>query len=332
MNGEFIDIKFFQNFNIQLDLAIEAREIVQGQTGREIPGVKVDKETTDYVTVTTVNIFEKSAEEIMGKPRGTYITLESPAIRQRSPEVQKELVDILSNKLHKLLNLNGENNVLIVGLGNWHATPDSLGPMVIDYTPVTRHVHKYAPDKLIQGMRPVSAIAPGVLGVTGIETAEIIRGVVEKIRPDLIIAIDSLAARNIERISTTIQIADTGINPGSGIGNKRMGINQETMGVPVIAIGVPTVVHAATIAGETCQRFYSALAAHPNMSKVYKRFPHELMQEVIKKLLEPFGGNLMVTPKEIDELIQYTAKTIAGGISAALHPEVTPEQYSIYLQ
>lgn len=323
--------KFMEKFIAGLDLALEAHEVVRGQQGGEIPGVIVDKEDYDFARVTTVKIEEVSAEKVMGKPIGSYITIESTAIRQRHPEIQNDLEDLISKYLSQMIALNKNETVLIVGLGNWHATPDSLGPRVVEYTPSTRHLFSYAPDQLAEGMNSVCSLAPGVLGITGMETAEIIKGVVEKIKPKYIIAIDSLAARSVDRIATTIQLANTGINPGSGVGNQRSGINEHTMGIPVIAIGVPTIVHAGTIAADANQNFYNNLASHPNMNKVYKRFPQELMEKSITEVLMPFGGDLMVTPREIDDLIQYTARTVAGGISGALHPGVSSEQLSLYL-
>ena len=173
----------------------------------------------------------------MGKPRA-YITIEAPALRDNNREAQQEVAEVLAEKLKSLFNLPENANILLVGLGNWNATPDALGPKVINQSMVTRHLYKYAPEELQGGLRSVSALAPGVLGITGIETAEIIKGVVEKIKPELIIVVDSLAAGSVERIATTIrsQYRD---QPGSGIGNKRSGINLETMGVPVIAVGIP---------------------------------------------------------------------------------------------
>ena len=203
--------------------------------------VIVDREKYENTTVTIVKIVEEKAEQLMGKPRGNYITIEAPALRDNNRLAQREVAEILAEKLKSLFNLPENANILLVGLGNWNATPDALGPKVINQSMVTRHLYKYAPEELQGGLRSVSALAPGVLGITGIETAEIIKGVVEKIKPELIIVVDSLAAGSVERIATTIQIADTD-QPGSGIGNKRSGINQETMGVLVIAVGIPTVV------------------------------------------------------------------------------------------
>lgn len=326
-----MDLEFFRNFSINVDLALEAREIVQGKTGQEIPGVRVDRETYNHASVTIVIIQEKSAEAVMGKPVGTYITIEAPEIGGRDPQVHHDIGLVVAEMLGRLFNLPEGSNILIVGLGNWNATPDSLGPKVVSQTMVTRHIFNYAPQELQPGMRSVSALAPGVLGLTGIETAEIIKGVVEKIRPDLVIAIDSLAAKNVARIATTIQIANTGVNPGSGVGNQRMGINYESLGVPVIAVGVPTVVHGAVIAQDTIEQFMEQLKTNPSLYKMYSMMNPNVAQEVIKKVLEPFGGRLMVTPKEIDDLIERTAKIVAGGITKALHPNLPPDRYEYYL-
>lgn len=326
-----MDFEFFKNFSINVDLALEAREIIQGRTGQEIPGVRVDRETYNHASVTIVIIEDKSAEAVMGKPVGTYITIEAPEISGRDPQAHHEIGLVVANMLSRLINLPEKSNILVVGLGNWNATPDALGPKVVSQTMVTRHIFKYAPQELQPGMRSVSAMAPGVLGLTGIETAEVIKGVVEKIRPELVIAIDALAAKNVARIATTIQIANTGVSPGSGVGNQRMGINAETLGVPVIAIGVPTVVHGAVIAQDTIEQFLEQLKSNPTLHKMYDMMNPNIAQDVVQKVLEPFGGRLMVTPKEIDDLIQRASKIVAGGITQALHPNLPPEKYEYYL-
>ncbi len=327
-----MELEFFKKFSINLDLALEAREIVQGKTGQEIPGVRVDRETYSHATVTIVVIQEKSAEAVMGRPVGTYITIEAPAIGGRDPQAHHQIGLVVAEMLGRLLNLPEKAHILIVGLGNWNATPDALGPKVVSQTMVTRHIFNYAPQELKAGMRPVSALAPGVLGITGIETAEIIKGVVDRIKPDVVIAIDSLAARNVARIGTTIQISDTGISPGSGVGNQRMGINRETLGVPVIAIGVPTVVHGAVIAQDTIDQFMEQLKNNPTLYKIYSMLNPNVSRDVVQKVLEPFGGRLTVTPKEIDDLVRRAAKVVAGGITKALHPNLTAEDYEYYVQ
>lgn len=324
--------KFYSLSGITLDLAVEAHEIIQGETGQDIPGVRVDHEKYDNADVTTVFVENEIAEKNMGKPIGTYITIDAPGLRRNNKLIQEEIASILSNKLKEIMKIGEDDTVLLVGLGNWNATPDALGPRVIDYSLISRHINNYAPEELRGGLRSVCGIAPGVLGITGIETAEIIKGIVEKVRPNLIIAIDALASASVERITTTIQIADTGIHPGSGVGNKRAGINKETMGIPVIAIGVPTVVHAAVIAHETINQFFNELQTSPTLYQIYKGLKPEAVQNIINQVLKPFEGALMVTPKEIDDLIKYSAKIIAGGINQALHPAIDPNEFSDYLQ
>jgi spore protease len=319
---------FLSSFGINLDLAIEAQEVIRGQTGQEIPGVAMDKETYTHSSVTTVRILEKAAEEIMGKPQGSYITIEAPGLRDNNREIHQEVVEVLAEHLSRLYNLKPQSNVLVVGLGNWNATPDALGPKAVEQVLVTRHIFNYAPSEVRDGMRPVSAVAPGVLGITGIETAEIIKGIVDNTQPELVIAIDALASRSVERIATTIQIADTGVSPGSGIGNKRKGINKETMGVPVIAIGMPTVCHAAVIAADAIDQLFENFKTNPG---VYQAYQQQAVQDTIADVLAPFGGHLMVTPKEVDMLIENTSKIIAGGISASLHQGISAEEYSMYL-
>ena len=326
-----MNIDFYRNNNIHVDLAIEAHDIVRGQLGTEIPGAVVERQKYPNASVTTVKVVEEQAAQMMGKPVGTYITIEAPGIRDNNHVVQKEVAEVLAQQLASLFNLPENANVLIVGLGNWQATPDSLGPKVVSQTLVTRHLYRHAPEELKGGMRSVSAMAPGVLGITGIESAEIIKGVAEKVQPELIIAVDALAAGSVDRIGTTIQLADTGVNPGSGIGNKRTGINKETMGAPTIAIGVPTVVNAAVIAQVAIEHFLEKLETNPMLNQVQQNVMPDYAQGIINDILSPFGGDLMVTPKEVDQLILDTSKIVAGGISMALHPSISAEEYSTYL-
>ena len=252
-----MNLDFYKAFNIHVDLAVEAHEIVRGEAGREIPGVIVDREKYENTTVTIVKIVEEDAEQLMGKPRGNYITIEAPALRDNNREAQQEVAEVLAEKLKSLFNLPENANILLVGLGNWNATPDALGPKVINQSMVTRHLYKYAPEEL-QGIALRQRLAPGVLGITGIETAEIIKGVVEKIKPELIIVVDSLLPAALSGLPPPSE-SQIPISPGSGIGNKRSGINLETMGVPVIAVGIPTVVNAAVIAQVTVEHFLEKL-------------------------------------------------------------------------
>ncbi|MDD4146338.1 MAG: GPR endopeptidase [Clostridia bacterium] len=323
--------ELYQLMGINLDLAVEAHDLLRGDTGKEIPGVKMDEDTFAQGTIKTITIMDEQGAAIMGRAPGSYLTLESTALRENNKMAHKNIGVTFAQKLKEILPLRDDSTILITGLGNWNATPDALGPKTVEYSMATRHLFHYAPEELRQGLRSVCILAPGVLGVTGIETAEIIKGLVERIKPDLIIAIDALAAGSVERINSTIQVATTGINPGSGIGNKRTAINQETMGIPVIAIGVPTVVHAGIIAHQAMEKLFTHLQTTPNLRAVYQGLQPVAIGQMINQVLEPFGGQLMVTPKEIDEQITNTAKIIAMALALALHPGIPPEEVEHYL-
>lgn len=319
---EFFD--FIRSYGINIDLALEARDLIRGATGQEIPGVAEEKQNFPHCTVTIIKILNKQAESIIGKPCGTYITIEAPDLKHKSPDVQEGVARVIAQNLKNLLKISEKAVVLIIGLGNWQATPDALGPTVVKYSIITRHLHLHMP-QIVENYRPVCAFAPGVLGTTGIETAEIIKGVVEKVQPNLIIAIDALAAANISRLGTTIQIGDTGIAPGSGFNNKRTRINLQTMGVPVIAIGVPTVVNAAIIGRITLEKYHQKLE-----QKTHSVNPL-IINELLEELFRPFHGTLIVTPREIDDLILNAARTITRGISFALHPQIPEEDLEALL-
>lgn len=312
-----------QEFSLQVDLAMEARDLVRGATGKEIPGVIEEVEEQPNSKITTIKIQDAAAQQQMGKPVGTYITIEAKNLKIRDPEVQEEVSQAIAKKLKKAADsIPKDGTVLIIGLGNWRATPDALGPKTVESSPVTRHYFKYAPQALVPGMRPVCAIAPGVLGTTGLETFEVIKGIVENIKPALVIAIDSLSAQNTERIGTTIQISDTGISPGSAVGGvAKQAINQESLGVPVIAIGCPMVVNAVTIANQAIEVFCknNNIKYDPNTSL-----------NAVKPVVSDFGGNLSVTPKEIDDLVSNISGVIAYGIGYALFPDISREQLELY--
>ncbi|HZW83586.1 MAG TPA: GPR endopeptidase [Candidatus Deferrimicrobium sp.] len=324
--------KMFERLHVDLDMVVEAHEVLRGDSGQEIPGVKMTAEEFANASVTTITILDNKGEEYMGKPKGTYITIDAPAVRNNNRDIHKEVGLLLGERLGKLLNLKPNDSVMLVGLGNWNATPDALGPRVIDSSMVTRHLHKYCPDELKGGLRAVSAIAPGVLGLTGIETAEIINGVVSRIKPDVVIAIDALAASSLDRIATSIQIADTGINPGSGVGNRRTSINFDTIGARVIAIGIPTVVNAAVIAHGVIEALFEELKTSPTLYRLYKNINDSAVENIINSVLSPYQENLMVTPKEIDDLIDRMSRIVAGGIAQAVHPAIGPDEFDEYLQ
>ncbi len=322
----------YKQLDVQLDLAVEAHQLLRGESGEEIPGVRMDEQQLEYAKVTIITVETEEGVTAIGKPIGHYITIDAPEIRTNNYIIHENITHVLADRLIELMELKEDASILIVGLGNWNATPDALGPQVIDKTMVTRHLFQLSPDELQGQMRKISAIAPGVLGITGIETAEIIRGLVEHVKPDLVIAIDALAAGSLERIGTSIQLADTGIHPGSGVGNRRAGITEETLGCKVIAIGLPTVVNAAVIAHDVVEGVFKQFVTSPKLYQLYKGIKPETFSQIIDDVLSPFQGNLMVTPKEIDSLIKTVAKIIAGALAISLHPGIDREDYERYLQ
>ena len=303
------------------DLAVEAA----AGRARTMPGVHIDESSESGVDITRVQVLDADGERVVGKPRGTYVTLDAPGLLQRDRQMQEAVARLLAREIGRLADLRGpDSHVFVVGLGNWHATPDALGPKVVEAVLVTRHLQGQVPADTAGDVRPVSAIAPGVLGLTGIETSEIIRGIVDRTAPAAVIAVDALASRSIERLGRTIQVADTGIQPGSGVGNRRAALNEETLGTKVIAVGVPTVVHAATIASDTLD-LLAENAGEPRYAAL-RELRGESRRELIARVLGPAVGDLMVTPKEIDALIHDLSRVIAAGINAAVHPRVAAQE------
>lgn len=325
------------------DLAIEAHEIFinsseatqQAQENKTPPGVVLENAGDDDVKITRIRITSPTGEASIGKPMGNYITLEIPNLRDNDPDLNKKTIDLMAKELISLLQLKEKSTILVVGLGNWNVTPDALGPKVISDLMVTRHLLEYMPEHVDEGVRPVCAITPGVLGINGIETGEIVKGIVDRIKPDYLIAIDALAARSMERVSTTIQIADTGIAPGGGVGNKRMELSNSTLGMPVIAIGVPTVVDAATLTNDAMDLVIDSMIKEaPEGTDFYnmlKGIDREKKYELLKEALNPFVGHLIVTPKEIDDIISRVAKVVANGLNMALHQGITLQDVSKYI-
>lgn len=322
--------------SIRTDLALEAREIAGERTRQqEVQGVVVESINLEGITVTRVEVNSPAGEKSIGKPMGNYVTLEIPGIRDRDPEYEEKVSVQLAEEINRLVELDEKDTVLIVGLGNWNVTPDAVGPKVVERIMVTRHIFEFVPDQVDERMRPVCAISPGVLGITGMETGEIIKGVVERVKPDLVIAVDALASRKTERIGTTIQIADTGISPGAGIGNKRMGINMETLGVPTLAIGIPTVVYAYTIGKDSIEMVLKKLAEgaprEGSLQKVLSSLGEQDIDSVINEVLTQGLGDLVVTPKEVDVLIDDVCGMIADGINLAVHKGITLEEINRFL-
>ncbi|MDB5083871.1 MAG: endopeptidase [Bacilli bacterium] len=323
-------------YSVRTDLAVEARELAgQGDESQQIPGVRSEEYEDEGIKVTWLRIESQEGSRRIGKVMGNYLTLEIPGLRYKDPVLQQRVSEVFAAELQKYLKMSENDTVLVIGLGNWNVTPDALGPLVANKIFVTRHLFTHLPHVVEEGYRPVSAVSPGVLGITGIETTEIVRGIVEHVKPDLVIAIDALASRSLDRVNTTIQVADTGITPGSGVGNKRKGLTKEALGVPVIAIGVPTVVDASTIANDCIQLVLDTLEQRVpgnGCNQILGQFNTTERHQLIHELLSPIGNNLMVTPKEIDAFVDDVAKIVASGLNMALHEAISAEDAAIFLQ
>ncbi|HBR01666.1 MAG TPA: GPR endopeptidase [Ruminiclostridium sp.] len=327
--------------SIRTDMADESRVVGAGaQTRAPLgdfgDGVRAERDGDEEVSITRVHVLSPQGEQTVGKPMGSYITLDIPKIRERSRDLYEKSCRMLARELEQLVHLDKKDTVLVVGLGNWNVTADALGPKVAQYVLVTRHIYEYLPKEVDDTERPVCAISPGVLGITGIETGHIVKGIVDNVKPALVIAVDALASRSMNRVNASIQLADTGIAPGSGVGNKRAALTRETLGVPVIAIGVPTVVDAATMASDTLDLILDSMMeqAGPG-SEFYKtlsQIDRDDKYRMIIELLEPYSGNLVVTPKDTDETVEYLSKLVANGINMALHENIGPEDVDRFLQ
>ena len=321
--------------NVWTDLAIEARDMYTKENKRELDGVIVDEEFEDDIKITTVTIESDEAGEELGKPKGNYITIDFPEITHYDGETMDKVSKVVDNVLVRLIDAPEEKTALVVGLGNWNVTPDALGPRVTEKIMVTRHLKQVMPDTIDDSVRPVCCISPGVLGITGIETGEVIKGLVDRVKPDFVICVDALGSRKLERVNRTIQISDSGISPGAGVGNHRMKINEESLGVKVIAIGVPTVVHAATIANDTIDLVIDELSRQAKSgSEFYKMLSSVDKIEksnLIREILNPSFGDLMVTPKEVDTVVESLSKIIANGINMAIQPNLDMEDINKFM-
>ena len=329
---------------VHTDLALEAREsVTEGKTG--IPGVSVAEEVhrESGVRVTRVEVLNSIGARAIGKPRGIYITLETEAMARQSPGRQRALSEELSSYIKELLHSAGATgSVLVVGLGNHEVTSDSLGPRTLEQIRITRHlgrkmecvkdtrqkletdrkegahqeVHQEAEAEQERGL---SGIVPGVMAQTGMETAEIVRGIVSETKPEAVVVIDALAARSVSRLANTIQLSNTGIRPGSGVGNHRHSLTEESLGCPVIAIGVPTVVAAAAIVYDTVDALAELLraAGSGNQAEAVEDMTMEERYQMVRELIEPRLGPMYVTPGNIDEQIKNLSFLIAEGINLA---------------
>ncbi|RYL91562.1 GPR endopeptidase [Sporolactobacillus sp. THM7-4] len=351
---ERLDLKAFE---VRTDLAIEARE----QQNVADQGMMVNEKNENGIKITRMTIKPAVSTRMKKKP-GNYLTFEARELRSGDTEVEEKVEKAFARYFARFLidlGISHEASCLVVGLGNRKVTPDALGPSVIENLLVTRHLFDLQPQNVQKGYRPVSAITPGVMGLTGIETSDIILGVIEKSKPDFVIAVDALAARSIERVNTTIQVSDSGINPGSGIGNNRKELSRDTLGIPVVAVGVPTVVDAVTITSDVLDLLLKHLSkemsnTRPSKSLVPSWLPFgekENYQDIelpgkekrttflglvgtlsqsekaqlIQEALGASGSQMMVTPKEVDFFIEKMGNILAGGLNAALHQQVNQE-------
>lgn len=293
----------------------------------EVDGIKVETKNKDGIITTVVEVLNEQGKEALKKEIGKYITIEIADLSKLEKENNDEVSIVLGEKIKELIGEDNAKSILVVGLGNEAATPDALGPKVTKEVNITRHIINFAKEFVEPNTRSISAIAPGVLGTTGIETSEIIFSIVEKIKPDIIIAIDSLASGSIHRIGNTIQLSNTGITPGAGVRNKREGLNENTLGVPVIAIGVPTVVDMATITNEAIDKmldsakseikeFSDKITEKKKIESIFEYLEKDTRYDMIANILNT--ENYIVTPKEVDEVIEEMSAIIACGINKAV--------------
>ena len=292
----------------------------------KVDGIKVESNTKDGVITTVVDVLNENGEKAVSKKIGRYITMEVQDINYLDENGKENVQNIIATQLKALIGDDKNKSIFVVGLGNIAVTPDALGPKVVKQIDITRHLLNYAKELVSENTRAVSAISPGVLGTTGIETSEIVTSIVEKIKTDMLIVIDSLASGSIHRIGNTIQISNTGITPGEGVRNKREGINEETLGIPVIAMGVPTVVDMATITNEAIDKMienaknelnnYSNDKNKSNILNAFSALEQDTRYDMIANLLNT--QNYIVTPKEIDDVITSVSDLIASGINMAL--------------
>ncbi len=298
------------NSRIRTDLAMEAEPLFRARRplSSAPPGVRAYERRDGSFTISTVEILDGRGEAAIGKPRGRYITIELEALLRREENAFAEACRLLARELQELLQLPVSSSVLVAGLGNRDITPDAIGPIAVDNLMVTRHLREALPEHF-GSFRPVSALCSGVLGTTGIESGEIIAAVSSRVKPAAVVAVDALASRSMDRLCRTVQIADTGIIPGSGVGNARQALSRETLGVPVIAIGVPTVVDAATLAFDLIS---------------------DAGVEIDPETL-PESGGMIVTPRDIDKNVRDISKLIGYSLNMALHDELSIEDIDMFL-
>ena len=308
--------------SIRTDLALEATEIWEQSTA--LDGVVVDTKELEDCTVTTVEIINETGSKIMNKEIGKYITLESDLMKFDDDDSREKVINYLKDELIDVFGTDQSKRTLVIGLGNWNITSDALGPRAVSKTLVTRHIFKNYNKDYDDDFSEVAALSPGVMGITGIETVEIVKSIVDKIKPDRVVAIDALASRKMDRVNATIQISTGGIAAGGGVGNKRKALDKSYLGVDVIAIGVPTVVDAATLTIDVLDLAIDNLMEVSKESSAFytmlKKLKEEEKYQLIKDSLDPYDKNLIVTPKDIDETIENLAIIISEGLNRSLHP------------
>lgn len=311
-------------YNFRTDLALERRDLYNKAHNieQDIDGIETEEEkVNEDIAISRVKVTNEKGEEAIGKPIGSYITIDVKKFNIAQNEEIQQASEALTKELKTLLekHIDEKGPILVVGLGNIYVTPDALGPKVINEIDITRHLLQYMPEVLNKDTREVSAVSPGVLGTTGIETLEILKGIVDNTKPKLVIVIDALASRSIERISSSVQLADTGIVPGAGVDNTRKEITVNTLGIPVIAIGIPTVVEAATIAADSLTLLIQKVQEQGESNDFLNKLQEEDKYQVIKEVLAPEEFNFIVTPKEIDGLIEKMKDVVARGINFAIN-------------
>ena len=308
-------------YNFRTDLAVERNDIYKHQNNlqNDADGIEVENEEKEDIKISRVKVLNENGEKAIGKPIGNYITLDIKNMKSIDDDTVDKISEVLATELKEIIakHISDTEDILVVGLGNRFVTPDALGPKVIPEIEVTRHILKYMPELMPSDTRPVSAVSPGVLGITGIETLEILKGIVDNIKPKMLIVIDALATRSIERISSSIQLADTGIVPGA-VDNTRKEISVKTLDVPVIAVGIPTVVDLASITNDCINIFIENLQQKAMSNDTLNKLKEQDNYEEIKQALVPKEYNMIVTPKEIDELIENMSKVVSQGINKSL--------------
>ncbi|MBR1968836.1 MAG: GPR endopeptidase [Clostridia bacterium] len=305
---------------IRTDLALELKEMHT----EEIAGVTSEERVEDGIKITCVKVENEEGARKIGKPVGKFITLEIDALKYEDDTLADNGAEVLSKEILKLMNLQKESTVLVVGLGNRYITPDSIGPQAVSKIFVTRHLSGIEGENFKFDFRAVSAIAPGVLGITGIETEETVASIVNIVKPDYVIAIDALASRRLSRLGTTIQLSDTGINPGSGVGNNRKELSEKSLGAKVIAIGVPMVVDASTLTSDIVENVGS-FVAKKSEGKIFNMLGSLNFDEretLIGEAINEKAENMIVTPNNVDVIAKQAALIIAEGINRALHSEL----------